>query len=312
METKYALELINQNKDREITFSSLEGSKPVFFDDEEEAIKVAKEEASSSYNCSYDAVLVNEYEVDEEDPEEYEYVSCQEEFEIEYNHDGSEKFMKISHDDLVRDVDDIIGGLERAYNLSNGEDFFSWWQDERVTGLTNEFDSKVNYKSLKVRIKDYEDMLDKVSEILEEEVMDAVNGDFEEYYSAFGEVFGISFKNGNPIYVRKFISMDKAEKWLNTEEFDFRDRELLSEKETLRAFKLKSRDELNDLIRMYTETSATPQSKAQAKYDKKNTKNISLKLNKGTDADILEKLDSCDNVSQYLKSLIRQDIKKIK
>lgn len=312
METKYALELINQNKDREITFSSLEGSNPVFFDDEEEAIKAAKEEASSSYNCSYDAVLVNEYEVDEEDPEEYEYVSCQEEFEIEYNHDGSEKFMEISHDDLIRDVDDIVGGLERTYNLSNGEDFFSWWQDERITDLTNEFDSKFDYKSLKVRIKDYENMLDKVSEILEEEVMDAVNGDFEEYYSAFGEVFGISSKNGNPIYVRKFISMDKAEKWLNTEEFDFRDRELLSEKETLRAFKLKSRDELNDLIRMYTETSATPQSKAQAKYDKKNTKNISLKLNKGTDADILEKLDSCDNVSQYLKSLIRQDIKKIK
>lgn len=307
METKYALELINQNKDREITFSSLEGSNPVFFENEEEAIKAAKEEASSSYNCSYDAVLVNEYEVDEEDPEEYEYVSCQEEFEIEYNHDGSSKFAEVSHEDLVRDVDGIVGDLERTYNLSNGEDFFSWWQDERVTDLTNEFDSKVNYKSLKVRIKDYEDMLDKVSEILEEEVMDAVNGDFEEYYSAFGEVFGISSKNGNPIYVRKFISMDKAEKWLSTEEFDFRDRELLSEKETLRAFKLKSRDELDDLIR---KTSATPQSKAQAKYDKKNTKNISLKLNKGTDADILEKLDSCDNVSQYLKSLIRQDIKK--
>ena len=125
METKYALELINQNKDREITFSSLEGRNPVFFDDEEEAIKAAKEEASSSYNCSYDAVLVNEYEVNEEDPEEYEYVSCQEEFEIEYNHDGSEKFMEVSHDDLVRDVDGIVGDLERTYNLDNGEDFFS-------------------------------------------------------------------------------------------------------------------------------------------------------------------------------------------
>lgn len=311
METKYALELINQNKDREITFSSLEGCQPVFIEDEEEAIKTAREEASSSYNCSYDAVLVNEYEVDEEDPEEYEYVSCQEEFEIEYNHDGSAKFAEVSHDELVRDVDGIVGNFERTYNLSNGEDFFTWWQDERITELTDEFDSKLDYKSLKVRIKDYEDMLDKVSEILEEEVMDAVNGDFEEYYSAFGEVFGISFKDGEPIYVRKFISMDKAEKWLDTEESDFRDRELLSEKEAMRTLKLKSREELDNMIRYYLDTTyANAQSKASVKYDKKNTKSISLKLNKNTDADILEKFEECDNVSQYLKQLVRQDIKK--
>ena len=311
METKYALELINQNKDREITFSSLEGCQPVFIEDEEEAIKTAREEASSSYNCSYDAVLVNEYEVDEEDPEEYEYVSCQEEFEIEYNHDGSAKFAEVSHDELVRDVDGIVGNFERTYNLSNGEDFFTWWQDERITELTDEFDSKFDYKSLKVRIKDYEDMLDKVSEILEEEVMDAVNGDFEEYYSAFGEVFGISFKDGEPIYVRKFISMDKAEKWLDTEESDFRDRELLSEKEAMRTLKLKNREELDNMIRYYLDTTyANAQSKASVKYDKKNTKSISLKLNKNTDADILEKFEECDNVSQYLKQLVRQDIKK--
>ena len=311
METKYALELINQNKDREITFSSLEGCHPVFIEDEEEAIKTAREEASSSYNCSYDAVLVNEYEVDEEDPEEYEYVSCQEEFEIEYNHDGSAKFAEVSHDELVRDVDGIVGNFERTYNLSNGEDFFTWWQDERITELTDEFDSKFDYKSLKVRIKDYEDMLDKVSEILEEEVMDAVNGDFEEYYNAFGEVFGISFKDGEPIYVRKFISMDKAEKWLDTEESDFRDRELLSEKEAMRALKLKSKEELDNMIRYYLDTTyANAQSKASVKYDKKNTKSISLKLNKNTDADILEKFKECDNVSQYLKQLVRQDIKK--
>ena len=311
METKYALELINQNKDREITFSSLEGCQPVFIEDEEEAIKTAREEASSSYNCSYDAVLVNEYEVDEEDPEEYEYVSCQEEFEIEYNHDGSAKFAEVSHDELVRDVDGIVGNFERTYNLSNGEDFFTWWQDERITELTDEFDSKFDYKSLKVRIKDYEDMLDKVSEILEEEVMNAVNGDFEEYYSAFGEVFGISFKDGEPIYVRKFISMDKAGLWLDTEESDFRDRELLSEKEAMRALKLKSREELDNMIRHYLDTTyANAQSKASVKYDKKNTKSFSLKLNKGTDADILEKFEECDNVSQYLKQLVRQDIKK--
>lgn len=310
MKTKYAIELINQNKDREITFSSLEGCQPVFIEDEEEAIKTAKEEASSSYNCSYDAVLVNEYEINEDEPDEYQYTSCIDEFEIEYNYDGSAKFRNISHDELVRDIDDIAGDLEKIYGLDKGEDFFSWWQDERVTELTDEFDSNLDYKTLKVRITDYEDMLNKISGILEEEVMDAVNGDFREYYNAFGEVFGISFKDGNPIYVKKFISMDKAEKWLNTEESDFQDRRLLSEKETLRAFKLKSREELNDLIIMYTEKYADPQFRKQARYDKKNTKSFSLKLNKGTDADIIEKFEECDNVSQYLKSLIRQDIKK--
>lgn len=310
MKTKYAIELINQNKDREITFSSLEGSKPVFIEDEEEAIQNAREEASSSYNCSYDMVLVNEYETNEDEPDEYQYISCVDEFEVEYHHNGSAKFMNISHDELVRDIDDIVGDLEKTYGLDKGEDFFSWWQDERVTELTDEFDSNLNSKTLKVRITDYEDMLNKISGILEEEVMDAVNGDFREYYNAFGEVFGISFKDGNPIYVKKFISMDKAEKWLNTEESDFQDRRLLSEKETLRAFKLKSRDELNDLIIMYTEKYADPQFRKQARYDKKNTKSFSLKLNKGTDADILEKFEECDNVSQYLKQLVRQDIKK--
>ena len=310
MKTKYAIELINQNKNREITFSSLEGCQPVFIEDEEEAIKTAKEEASSSYNCSYDMVLVNEYEINEDEPDEYQYTGCIDEFEVEYNYDGSAKFRNISHDELVRDIDDIVGDLEKTYGLDKGEDFFSWWQNERITKLTAEFDSELNFKTLKVRITDYEDMLDKVSGILEEEVMDAVNGDFREYYNAFGEVFGISFKDGNPIYVKKFISMDKAEKWLDTEESDFRDRRLLSEKETLRTFKLKSRDELNDLIIMYTEKYADPQFRKQARYDKKNTKSFSLKLNKGTDADILEKFKECDNVSQYLKQLVRQDIKK--
>lgn len=311
MKTKYAIELINQNKDREITFSSLEGSKPVFIEDEEEAIQTAREEASSSYNCSYDMVLVNEYEMDEDEPDEYEYISCVDEFEVEYHHNGSAKFMNISHDELVRDIDDIVGDLEKTYGLDKGEDFFSWWQDERITELSDEFDSKLNSKTLKVRITDYEDMLDKVSGILEDEVMDAVNGDFREYYNAFGEVFGISFKGGEPIYVKKFISMDKAEKWLDTEEADFRDRELLSEKEAMRTLKLKNREELDNMIRYYLDTTyANAQSKASVKYDKKNTKSFSLKLNKGTDADILEKFEECDNVSQYLKQLVRQDIKK--
>ena len=53
----------------------------------------------------------------------------------------------------------------------------------------------------------------------------------------------------------------------------------------------------------------TPESikKAVAKYDKQNTKQIILKLNTNTDADILEHLDG-KNKQGYIKELIRKDI----
>ena len=50
------------------------------------------------------------------------------------------------------------------------------------------------------------------------------------------------------------------------------------------------------------------QKKASAKYDKANTKQVVMKLNKTTDADILEHLAQIDNVQGYIKSLIRKDI----
>lgn len=50
--------------------------------------------------------------------------------------------------------------------------------------------------------------------------------------------------------------------------------------------------------------------RAVKKYDAVNTKQIKLKLNKKTDADILEALESVPNKQGYIKSLIRQDIQK--
>lgn len=56
---------------------------------------------------------------------------------------------------------------------------------------------------------------------------------------------------------------------------------------------------------------ATPaQVRASAKYDKANTKQFILKLNKITDADIMEKLATVGNMQGYIKELIRQDMKK--
>jgi hypothetical protein len=52
--------------------------------------------------------------------------------------------------------------------------------------------------------------------------------------------------------------------------------------------------------------STDAQIKAAAKYDKTNTKLIQLKLNKKTDADILDFLDGLDNRQGFIKELIRK------
>lgn len=48
---------------------------------------------------------------------------------------------------------------------------------------------------------------------------------------------------------------------------------------------------------------------AQERYDKENTIRITIKLNKKTEADIIEKLNSVGNKQGYIKRLIREDAK---
>ena len=57
-------------------------------------------------------------------------------------------------------------------------------------------------------------------------------------------------------------------------------------------------------------TASKAQLKAQAKYDKENTIQITLKLNKKTDKDIIDWLYDEANKQGYIKSLIRADIDK--
>lgn len=52
------------------------------------------------------------------------------------------------------------------------------------------------------------------------------------------------------------------------------------------------------------------QLRAIAKYDAANTKQIMLKLNRKTDADILAALEACGNIQGYIKMLIRADLAK--
>lgn len=46
----------------------------------------------------------------------------------------------------------------------------------------------------------------------------------------------------------------------------------------------------------------------QMRYDREHTIFFGVKLNKGTDADILEKLSTVPNKQGYIKQLIRSDI----
>ncbi len=45
------------------------------------------------------------------------------------------------------------------------------------------------------------------------------------------------------------------------------------------------------------------------KYDRENTISFHWKLNRKTDADIVQRLDEVQNKSAYLKKLVRADIK---
>lgn len=48
----------------------------------------------------------------------------------------------------------------------------------------------------------------------------------------------------------------------------------------------------------------------QARYDKSHTQRVDLKLNKSTDADILERLAQVESKQGYIKRLIREDMSK--
>lgn len=52
------------------------------------------------------------------------------------------------------------------------------------------------------------------------------------------------------------------------------------------------------------------QQKANKKYDAENTRQINLKLNLKTDAEILARLDQVENKQGYIKELILKDLKK--
>lgn len=56
--------------------------------------------------------------------------------------------------------------------------------------------------------------------------------------------------------------------------------------------------------------STESQIRASIRYNKENTVQISLKLNRSTDADLIDNLNRVTNKQGYIKELIRKDIAK--
>lgn len=50
------------------------------------------------------------------------------------------------------------------------------------------------------------------------------------------------------------------------------------------------------------------QKRATAKYQAKNTRMFTIRLNYNTDQDIIDKMEQVESMSGYIKKLIRQDI----
>lgn len=51
------------------------------------------------------------------------------------------------------------------------------------------------------------------------------------------------------------------------------------------------------------------QAASRRKYDSTKTKQYVMRLRIGADADVIEKLDSVPSKTEYIRSLVRQDIK---
>lgn len=58
-----------------------------------------------------------------------------------------------------------------------------------------------------------------------------------------------------------------------------------------------------------TNTMSESLKKAQKKYIKVTTRTFSIRYNKDTDADVIEMLDRCKNKQEYIRRLIKDDIR---
>ena len=67
------------------------------------------------------------------------------------------------------------------------------------------------------------------------------------------KIYGVSFKNGQVMYATSFENMEDAQKWLRTEEYDSRERELLTAEEACEVLEVSEYDSLEDTIEYYEE-----------------------------------------------------------
>lgn len=62
----------------------------------------------------------------------------------------------------------------------------------------------------------------------------------------------------------------------------------------------------------FSVTISEAKKKADEKWKKANLRQIKFSFNRTGDKDVLDKLDSVENKTEYVRELIREDIKKVK
>lgn len=65
------------------------------------------------------------------------------------------------------------------------------------------------------------------------------------------KIYGVSFKDGQVMYATSFENTEDAQKWLRTEEYDFRERELLTAEEACEVLEVSENESLEDTIEYY-------------------------------------------------------------
>lgn len=213
--------------------------------------------------------------------------------------------MRYNIKNIEEEIDDIMTELQMQYQLKKAtvRTFFDWHNNKEIMALIEPFT-----KDNELTEVDFHKMLSKVEKSLEEKIHYALDGgDYQTYFSARGEVFGIfTRKDVSGLCVCKFRSLDKAHDWLSKKGVIITNKQLVTEKDALEQIGLSNRYILDIFVKMCE----SAETKANAKYDKKNTRSFCIKVNRVTETALLDKLESCDNVSQYIKSLIKQDIEK--
>ena len=149
----FEIELVKVNHDDIITFSSVPVNGSAFTS-LYRATKAARQEAADWYNHEYDYVLVNDIETG----------ALMHQFGIEWNHDGTEKFITLDHYDWSSGINNsLTAAIE---NVGVSAEIESFCYTDGYNNLVRPFEP-VGGKTKRVNKETYLKMLNDLQEFFE-------------------------------------------------------------------------------------------------------------------------------------------------